>query len=120
MYMKNTARESSASKPKAAGTVREIIQNARRSLSLTQAEFVGFLKEHHEVKTSQGLISKYESGMTNPPSDIIDICIEIIHDKNGDGDISLAALERRMKEVLRGPSQAGARKAFAVILDSLA
>lgn len=114
------SQSSSASKLKVVGAVKEIIRNARRSLDLTQAEFVIFLKEHHEIKTSQGLISKYESGTTNPPADIIDKCIEIIHGKNADSDISLMALERRMKKVLRGPSQAGARKAFAVILDSLA
>ena len=118
--MKKEARQSwSASKPKVAGTVKEIIRNARRSLDLTQAEFVGFLRENHKIKTSQGLISKYESGTTNPPADIIDICIEIIHGKNGDGDISLTALEIRMRKVLQGPSHAKARRAFAMILDSL-
>jgi len=117
--MKNEARQSSlASKQKGVGKVKEIIRNARGSL--TQAEFVNFLKEHHEINTSQGLVSKYESGTTNPPTEIIDKCIEIIHSKNTDGDISLTALEMRMKKVLRGPSQADARKAFAVILDSLA
>lgn len=121
LYMKNEARQSSsASAPKVVGTVKGIMRNARRSLGLTQAEFVDFLKEHHRINTSQGLISKYESGTTNPPAEIIDKCIEIIHGKNVDSDISLTALEMRMKKVLRGPSQAGARKAFAVILDSLA
>ena len=121
MYMKNEARQSSSvSKPKTAGTVREIIRNARRSLDLTQAEFVSFIIEHHKIKTSQGLISKYESGTTNPPADIIDVCIEIIHGKNCGEEVSLISLENRLRQVLRGRAQADARKAFAVILDSLA
>ncbi|MDP2762113.1 MAG: hypothetical protein Q8O64_17235 [Sideroxyarcus sp.] len=117
--MKKMAQQSSSTnKPMMIGKVREIIRNARGSL--TQTGFVDLLKEQYEIKTSQGLISKYESGITNPPADLIDKCIEIIHSKNVDGDISLTALEMRMRKVLRGPSQAGARKAFAVILDSLA
>lgn len=58
--------------------------------------------------------------MNNPPAEIIDKCLEIIHKENADDDVSLAALEVRIKKVLRGPSQADARKAFAIILDSLA
>jgi transcriptional regulator with XRE-family HTH domain len=108
---------SSAFQSKVTGTVNEIIRNARGSL--TQAEFVDLLKDHHGIKTSQGLISKYESGNANPPSKIINKCIEIIHGKNANEDVSLTALEIRMRKVLRGPAQAGARKAFAVILDSL-
>lgn len=99
-------------------SVKNIIRNARGNLS--QAEFVELLKKHHRIKTSQGLISKYESGKTNPQSNIIDKCMEIIHEKNPGGEISMRALEVRMKKVLNGPTQAEARKAFAIILDSLA
>lgn len=99
-------------------SVKETIRKARGSL--TQSMFVEFLCEHYEIKTSQGLISKYESGTTNPPAEIINKCMEIIHGKNADDDISLTELEERMRKVLIGPAQAGARKAFAVILDSLA
>lgn len=114
---KTTRRQSSASSLKNIDSVKEIIRNARGSH--TQAEFVDVLKKHHGLNTSQGLISKYEAGITNPPADIIDKCMKIIHVKNSDGEISLTALEVRMKKVLKGPAQAGARKAFAVILDSL-
>lgn len=93
-------------------SVKEIIRSARGEL--TQAGFAALLK------TKQSLISKYESGNASPPANIIDKCMEIIHGKNIEGGISLKALEVRMRKVLRGPTQAEARKAFAVILDSLA
>jgi len=118
MKRKEARQPSSVIQQKVTGTVKEIIRNARGSL--TQAEFVDFLKEHHKIKTSQGLISKYESGNANPPSEIINKCIEIIHGENADEDVSLTALEVRMRKVLRGPTHAGARRAFAIILDSLA
>lgn len=93
-------------------SVKEIIHTARGSL--TQSAFAELLQ------TRQSLISKYESGKTNPPAEIINKCMNIIHGKNIESDISLTALEKRMRKVLWGPSQAQARKAFAVILDSLA
>lgn len=93
-------------------SVKEIIRAARGKL--TQTAFAELLN------TSQSLISKYESGITNPPADIINECMKIIHGKNIKGDITLKALEERMRKVLVGPAHAGARKAFAVILDSLA
>ncbi len=92
--------------------VKEIIRAARGVLSQT-----AFAVKLH---TSQSLVSKYESGNTNPPANIINECIKIIHGENIQEDISLKALEARMRKVLRGPSQAQARKAFAVILDSIA
>lgn len=94
-------------------SVREIIRAARGSLKLNQIAFA------EKMQTSQSLISKYESGKTNPPADIIDKCMLIIHRENIGGDVSIKALEARMRRVLSGPAQAGARKAFAVILDSL-
>lgn len=115
---KYSMKPSLANYPKVISSVKETIRSARGSL--TQAEFVEFLRRNYGINTSQGLISKYESGINNPPSNIIDKCLEIIHGKNSDDDISLTALEVRMKKVLRGPSQADARKAFAIILDSLA
>lgn len=92
-------------------SVRGIIRAARGGS--TQAKFAELLQ------TQQSLISKYESGVTNPPADVIDKCMKIIHGRTSDDEISLAALEVRMRKVLRGPSQASARKAFAIILDSL-
>lgn len=94
-------------------SVREIIRTARGMLKLNQTAFA------EKMQTSQSLISKYESGKTNPPADIIDKCMLIIHRENIGGDVSIKALEARMRRVLSGPAQAGARKAFAVILDSL-
>lgn len=102
---------------KGVGSVKEIIRNARGSL--TQAEFVDFLWDRYGIKTSQGIISKYESGKASPPAGIIDKCMQIIHGRDMEGDVSLKALEVRMRKVLCGPAQAGARKAFAIILDSL-
>lgn len=93
-------------------SVNEIIRAARGDLS--QAAFA------EQLQTSQSLISKYESGNANPPAGIINKCMNIIHGKNAGGDVSLTALEKRMRKVLCGPSQAQARRAFAVILDSLA
>ena len=93
-------------------SVKEIIRAARGKL--IQSAFA------EKLKTSQSLISKYESGKTNPPAGIINECIKIIHGKEIEGDISMKSLEILMRKVLGGAAQAQARKAFAVILDSIA
>ena len=77
------------------------------------------MRVKHRLKTSQGLISKYEKGQANPPAEFINKCIAIIHSENTEDDISLKDLEARLRKVLYGPTHASARKAFAVILDSL-
>lgn len=116
--MKKKVRQSPlATMHKGVGSVKEIIRNARGSL--TQAEFVDFLGDRYGIKTSQGIISKYESGKASPPAGMIDKCMQIIHGRDIESDVTLKALEVRMRKVLGGPAQAGARKAFAVILDSL-
>lgn len=89
----------------------EIIRTARGFL--TQTAFAALLQ------TRQSLISKYESGKNNPPSDILKKCIAIIQGENIEGDVSLDELEARMRKILKGPAQAKARKAFAVLFDSM-
>lgn len=112
--MRNSAdKQTSASANVAHMPVREIIRTARVILKLNQTQFA------ERLETSQSLISKYESGNTNPPTGIIDECIKIIHGKNTRDDVSLAALEARMRKVLKGPAHTQARKAFAVLLDSM-
>ncbi len=98
-------------------TVKEIIKNARGNL--TQIGFVEFLDDQYQTKTSQGLISKYESGKVNPPASFIEVCMKIIHDENIPNEVSLDDLEERIRKVLTGPGKAEARKAFAVILERL-
>ena len=98
-------------------SVKGIVRNARASH--TQIDFVVFLKEKYQIESSQALISKYESGKANPPAEIIDVCMKIIHSKNIPGEVSLNELEEKIRKVLTGPGQAQARKAFAVILDHL-
>lgn len=90
----------------------EIVRAARGFL--TQTAFAAVLK------TRQSLISKYESGKNAPPTNILKKCIAIIQGENIDDDVSLDELEVRMRKILRGPAQAQARRAFAVILDSIA
>lgn len=99
-------------------SVKRIVRKARGSL--TQQEFVAKLHQESNIITSQGLISKYETGQVNPPTDIIDACMNIIQDVNIATDVSLDDLELKIRRVLTGPSKAQARKAFAVILDRLA
>lgn len=99
-------------------SVQGIIKHARGNL--TQQRFVDLLKAEHKVITSQGLVSKYERGKATPSVEFINVCLEIIHDENIEGDVSLKELGARLKKSLSGPSQAGARKAFAMLLDSLA
>ena len=94
-------------------TVKETMLAARKTLNLTQGQFA------KQLNASQSLISKYESGSVNPPAHIIDECMRIIHEKNINGEISINTLEERLRKVLGGPERANARKAFAVILDSL-
>lgn len=97
--------------------IKEIIRNARGKL--TQIEFVDFLNDQHQMKISQGLISKYESGKVNPPAFFIELCMRIIHGENIPDEVSLDDLEERIRRVLMGPAKAEARKAFAVILERL-
>lgn len=99
-------------------SVKRIVRKARGSL--TQKEFVTKLLQEANITTSQGLISKYESGQVNPPADIINACMNIIQDVNIVTDVSLDDLELKIRRVLTGPGKAQARKAFAVILDRLA
>lgn len=98
-------------------SVKGIVRNARASH--TQIDFVSFLKDAYQIESSQALISKYESGKANPPAEIIDACMKIIHSKNIPGEVSLNELAEKIKRVLTGPAQAEARKAFAIILDHL-
>lgn len=97
--------------------IKEIIRNARGSL--TQIEFVEFLDGRHQTKTSQGLISKYESGKVNPPASFIEVCMKVIHGENISDEVSLDDLEERIRRILTGHAKAEARKAFAVILEQL-
>ena len=90
----------------------EIVRTARGFL--TQTAFAALLQ------TRQSLISKYESGRNSPPTEILKKCIGIIQGENIKDDVSLEELEVRMKKALKGPAQAKARKAFAVLLDSIA
>lgn len=90
----------------------EIVRAARGFL--TQTAFATALQ------TRQSLISKYESGKNAPPTNILKKCIAIIQGENIDDDVSLGELEARMRKILKGPAQAQARRAFAVILDSIA
>lgn len=98
-------------------TIKEIIREARGTL--TQTGFVELLEKQHGIKTSQGLISKYQSGKVNPPAAVIEVCMKIIHGGNISGEVSLDDLEKRVRRVLTGPAKADARKAFAVILERL-
>ncbi len=97
--------------------IKEIIRNARGGL--TQVEFVDFLDGQYNTKTSQGLISKYESGKVNPPASFIEVCMKIIHGDNIPDEVSLNDLEERIRRVLTGATKAEARKAFAVILERI-
>lgn len=90
----------------------EIVRTARGFL--TQTAFAALLQ------TRQSLISKYESGRNRPPTEILKKCIGIIQGENIKDDVSLEELGVRMKKALKGPAQAKARKAFAVLLDSIA
>lgn len=90
--------------------IRDIVRNARGDMS--QADFARLLGK------TQGLVSKYENGMVNPPSDTVEKCMAII-EKNNSDDVSLDALAIRVKTELQAPQLAYVRKSIATLLDGI-
>ncbi len=89
--------------------VKDIVRLARgRS---TQAAFSKVLGK------SQGLVSKYENGDVNPPSDVIEACMDIL-DMNNTYETDASDLAERVMRELSGPDFVSARKAVEAILDS--
>lgn len=90
--------------------VRNIIREARGNRNQTEfAEFLG---------KSQGLVSKYERGIVNPPADILEKCMGILQMNNGD-DIDTEILAKRVRSELKAPEFSYARKTIAALLDGL-
>jgi len=90
--------------------VKDLIRRARGKTSQKQ-----FAKQ---LGKSQGLLSKYEKGLVNPPSDVIEKCLDIL-DVNTDADISSEELAKRIRMELRGMDFSFTRKTIAALLDGI-
>jgi transcriptional regulator with XRE-family HTH domain len=91
--------------------IRNIVRRARGKLS--QADFAGILRK------TQGLVSKYENGTASPPSDVIEACLTIIQKNNDIDDVSSEILAERIRNELKGPHLAYARKSIAALLNGI-
>jgi len=94
--------------------VKNIIREARGNKS--QAEFSALLGK------SQGLVSKYEKGIVNPPTDIIEKCMKILdmHNTNKKPDgIGTDFLAKRVRSELKSPKLDYVRQTIAMILDGV-
>lgn len=89
-------------------TISEIIANARKGRS--QKEFAEYLGK------SQSVISKYESGRTNPPVDVIEKCLKI-HNMNK--DISAEELASMIKDKLSNNKHKEIRVSIANLIKNI-
>lgn len=89
--------------------VKDIVREARGEQS--QKEFATYIRK------SQGLLSKYELGLVNPPSDVINKCIKILDARSS--SINSNHLGERIKRELKGQEYDYIRKTIITILDSL-
>lgn len=90
--------------------VQNIIRDARGDRN--QSDFARLLGK------SQGLVSKYERGIVNPPADVLEKCMDILQMHNG-GDVNTETLAKRVRSELSAPEMAYARKTIAALLDGL-
>ncbi|WP_082266575.1 helix-turn-helix domain-containing protein [Burkholderia pseudomallei] len=93
-------------------TPSQVVRDARQRKGLTQYEFA------KELKSTQSLISKYEAGKIDPPSDLIIQCMNIICNPIV-LNVSEAALVKLIRANLHGPQNAAARSTIAAIVERL-
>lgn len=87
--------------------VKDIVKTARGNRS--QKEFANYICK------SQGLLSKYELGLVNPPANVINKCLRILNTKT----TSSSRLAERIKSELKSDEYEFARRAIETILDSI-
>lgn len=93
-------------------SVSAVIRTARGKR--TQGEFADFLG------IKQPALSKYESGeIPNPSAQVIETCLGILEEQRQQKQITVAELQRRVRDVLSGPERASARKAMSDLLDCI-
>jgi predicted transcriptional regulator len=92
--------------------IKDIVRQARGDMS--QVDFA------RKIGKSQGLLSKYEAGVVNPPAETIEQCLRMIGSNGVQTVLSSASLAKRVRAELKGPNFAYARKAITAILDGAA
>lgn len=90
-------------------TIPEIIKKARNGR--TQVEFADILS------ISQSVLSRYESGKANPPIEIIEYCMRLVH--ISDQPPSADELADKVKSRLNNDNFVQVRLALAQIIDNL-
>lgn len=105
----STRKEAGYSKMTDEFTVRGIIRAARGKK--TQAEYAS------ELGIGQGLLSKYENGKVNPPSEIIERCMHDMNKQMGRKSPNADAIARRVRHELTGSENEKIRVALEYLLD---
>ncbi|WP_431258551.1 helix-turn-helix domain-containing protein [Roseateles chitinivorans] len=86
-----------------------VVKAARLKLGLTQEAFAT------QIKTSQSLVSKYESGQVAPPAEILMHCVHVLSSP-GEDSVSENALLDLVRERLSGKHRAAIRAAVADLI----
>lgn len=104
-----TDRSAAAERSEARLTVRNIIRVARGTQS--QKEFCQCLQ------VSQGSLSRYESGESNPPARVIEHCLRLVHTSSISGDPLMRYMHTRLDAMEADVPDARVRAALACLLD---
>lgn len=100
--------------------VKDIIYSARVSMQLNQKEFSKILSK------SQAMVSKYESGESIPPGNILKLCQDMLHNHSvnhkdsGSERIEMDELIRLIKRNFSGDEMADAREAIHYLITAVA
>jgi predicted transcriptional regulator len=93
-------------------TPAEIVKRARKIKGLTQSEFGDV------IGRPQSLVSKYESGLVEPPGHVIIHCMTI-SEREARVGISSAEVAHLINERLGSPDFAKLRSALAYLIESV-
>lgn len=93
-------------------SVEKLIRAARNRRS--QKEFAALLG------VDQSMVSKYEHGKSNPPIDVINRCMRLVHIEEGDEAPSAEQLAERVREALADPDLGRVRSALSRLVDAFA
>lgn len=92
-------------------SIPELIKIARNGRS--QAEFA------HEMGVSQSALCRYETGKTNPKTEVIERCMRLVHWGNQETDPSVDELADKVRTSLGRADQAPLRVALSKLIDGL-
>lgn len=93
-------------------TVRGLVRAARGTA--TQKAFGALLGG-----VDQALVSRYEAGTVDPPSKVIETCMQLLQAREETLEYSATAIAQRIQTELQGDEHAELRRAFVYMLDHM-